>query len=67
MARTLTVVGMSCEGCEQNVEKALQELDGVSQVSADHEADSVTLNTENSVADTELQAAITDAGYEIEE
>ena len=65
MAQTLTVTGMSCEGCEQNVENALQELDGVTRVTADHEAESVELSTESSVDDNDIYAAIEGAGYEI--
>ncbi|SEH15088.1 copper chaperone [Natronorubrum sediminis] len=65
MARTITVTGMSCEGCEQNVEDALQALDGVAQVSADHEAESVELDTEGGVEDEEIHAAIEDAGYDV--
>ncbi|MCU4752376.1 heavy-metal-associated domain-containing protein [Halobacteria archaeon AArc-curdl1] len=66
MARTITVTGMSCEGCEQNVEDALQALDGVTQVSANHEAESVELSTDDDVEDEYIHAAIEDAGYEID-
>jgi len=27
--KTISVIGMSCNGCEENVENALQSLDGV--------------------------------------
>jgi copper chaperone len=62
--RTLSVSGMSCGGCEQNVEDALAALDGVSSVAADHEGDAVELVTESDVADDDIRAAIEDAGYE---
>ncbi|MFP9191859.1 heavy-metal-associated domain-containing protein [Natronosalvus vescus] len=62
MAQTITVTGMSCGGCESTVESALEELDGVSAVSADNESDSVTVEGD---ADTDaIVAAIEDAGYE---
>lgn len=57
---------MSCEGCEQNVEDALQNLDGVTRVSADHEVESVELDTDGSVENGDIHAAIEDAGYEID-
>lgn len=62
MSETITVTGMSCEGCEQTVEEALQEVSGVTSASADHEADEVTVD-----GDADVQAlvdAIDDAGYE---
>lgn len=58
----LTVTGMSCEGCEQNVEDALTELATVTSVEADHEADTVRI--EGSVSQTDARAAIEEAGYE---
>ncbi|MFP8956058.1 heavy-metal-associated domain-containing protein [Natrialbaceae archaeon A-CW3] len=62
MAQTITVTGMSCGGCESTVESALEELDGVTGVSADNESDSVTVEGD---ADTDtIVAAIEDAGYE---
>ena len=64
MAQRITVTGMSCEGCEQNVEDALKELDGVMQASADHEAESVEISTEGEIEDTDIRSAIEDAGYE---
>lgn len=65
MAKMITVTGMSCEGCEQNVEDALQALDGVTQVSADHEDESVEFDTEDDVEDGDIHAAIEDAGYDV--
>jgi Copper chaperone len=63
--QTLTVSGMSCGGCEQNVEDALAALDGVSGVEADHEGDAVALVTEGDVTDDDIRAAVEDAGYEV--
>ena len=63
--QTLTVSGMSCGGCEQNVEDALAALDGVRSVDADHEGDAVALVTEGDVPDDHIRAAVEDAGYEV--
>ena len=62
---TLSVTGMSCNGCEQNVEGALQRLDGVSRVEADHGADTVEVVAGDSVSADDLAAAIEDAGYDV--
>ena len=62
--QTLIVSGMSCGGCEQNVEDALAALDGVRSVEADHEGDVVALVTEGNVPNSDIRAAVEDAGYE---
>ena len=63
--RTVPVDGMSCGGCEQNVENALERLDDVNRVEADHESGSVDVVAGESVGDDELRATIEDAGYEV--
>ena len=65
MSQTLSVSGMSCGGCEQNVEDALSELDWVTAVEADHEAGTVELTTDADVAEDDIAAAVADAGYEL--
>lgn len=63
--QTIPVSGMSCGGCEQNVQSALQNVEGVSRVEADHETDTVELVVDDDVADDEVHAAIEDAGYDV--
>lgn len=62
---TITVTGMSCGGCEDNVETALHGLDGVSEATADNEADTVEV-VFDSVSVDDLHDAIEDAGYEVQ-
>jgi len=62
---TISITGMSCNGCEQNVTNALQAIDGVTRVDADHEADSVEVVAEDDVSDDDLHAAIEQAGYDV--
>jgi len=62
---TISVTGMSCNGCEGNVENALGAIDGVTRVDADHEADSVDVVAEDDVSDDDLHAAIEGAGYDV--
>lgn len=64
MSKTYTVTGMSCGGCEQTVEDALSDLHGVTDVTADNETDTVTIDgdyDENTALHT-----IEDAGYSVE-
>lgn len=63
--RTLSVAGLSCTGCEENVTDALTALDGVTEVDADHESDTVEIVADESVTDEAIHAAIDDAGYEV--
>jgi copper chaperone CopZ len=61
MAKQITVEGMSCGGCEQNVETKLSDLPGVTSVEADNESDTVTV--EGDAAEDDIAAAVEDAGY----
>ncbi|WP_435124871.1 heavy-metal-associated domain-containing protein [Halobaculum sp. D14] len=63
MSTTLTISGMTCGGCEDSVETALSEVDGVTSVSADHEADSATV--EGDADPLDLVAAVPEP-YEVE-
>lgn len=63
--KTISVTGMSCNGCEQNVESSLQKLDGVTRVEGDHEADTVEVVVDDDVADDDVHAAIEQAGYDV--
>jgi len=65
MSTTLAVSGMSCTGCESNVESAVSELAGVQAVDADHEAGTVTV--EGDVDQGAVESAIEDSGYEVDE
>lgn len=61
MSKTITVEGMTCEHCEQTVEEALEGVDGVTNVTADREAESATAEGN---ADTDaLVHAVDDVGY----
>jgi copper chaperone len=63
--KTISVTGMSCNGCERNVETALQNLDSVSRVDADHEANTVDVVLKDGVSDDDVTAAIEQAGYDV--
>lgn len=58
---TLTVEGMSCGHCEQTVEEALRDVNGVTDARADNETGEATV--EGNADTAELVRAIEDAGY----
>lgn len=62
MSQTITVEGMSCGHCEQTVVEALEEIDGVTEATADHEADVATV--EGDAERTTLLTAVREAGYD---
>ena len=62
MTKTITVRGMSCSGCEEAVEEALERLPGVISASADHGTDSVEI--EGDEDPSAIVAAVDEAGYE---
>jgi len=63
MRLTLTVSGMSCTGCESNIESAVSELPGCEGVDADHEAGEVVVDGD--VDEGAVTSAIEDSGYEV--
>ncbi|MDS0476301.1 heavy metal-associated domain-containing protein [Natrinema sp. 1APR25-10V2] len=62
MSQTITVEGMSCEHCEQTVEEALEDVDGVETVAVDRDAERATV--EGDAATGDLVEAVDEAGYE---
>lgn len=62
MSQTITVEGMTCEHCEQTVEDALEGVDGVSDATADREAETATI--EGAAESETLVSVVEDAGYD---
>ena len=60
----LTVKGMMCAHCEAHVKEALEKIDGVTNVIADHEKNLVTLSATTAIDESVLKAAVEGAGYE---
>lgn len=60
----LVVEGMSCMGCEQTVTTAVNRIDGVHRVEADHETGEVTITADDGTK-AEVEQSIYDAGYDI--
>lgn len=66
MARQVySVTGMACDGCEEAVETEIGDLDGITNVQADHESDAVEVESDGSIDDGAVRTAIEAAGYEV--
>lgn len=61
MSREITVEGMHCGHCEETVEDALRDVEGVESVDADNETGTVAIDGD--ADDDELASAIDEAGY----
>lgn len=64
---TLKVSGMHCSGCVDKVKQALEQIDGVHEVTVDLEANEATLMYEDDKAAIEdFEKAVKSAGYSVE-
>ena len=61
----LKVNGMMCEGCENRVKNSLKNIEGVKEVTADHNTGNVTVNANNEVSRELIIETIEDIGYEV--
>jgi copper chaperone CopZ len=62
----LHVTGMSCGACEQRIQRALAQVDGVVRSAADHRAARVRVVFDPARTSAEaVQSRITEAGYEV--
>jgi len=59
------VSGMTCGHCAQSVTDELMELPGVSAVAVDLETGTVTVSSEAPLPDTDVRAAVEEAGYHL--
>ena len=65
MTRTITIEGMMCSHCTGRVQKALEAVEGVTEVTVNLEQKNAVVQAGDSVMDEALTKAVTDAGYEV--
>ena len=65
MKKLLHVDGMMCQNCAKHVREALENIQGVSDVSVDLGAKTVSLTASDGVSDSVLAGAVDEAGYEL--
>ncbi|PKM11253.1 MAG: mercuric reductase [Gammaproteobacteria bacterium HGW-Gammaproteobacteria-10] len=67
-SKTFTVKGMKCGGCENTLKNKLQALEGVLSIAASYQDNKATIEFDPLKIDVNIiGAAITEAGYTVEE
>ena len=61
----LIVNGMMCGGCENRVKNAIKNIEGVENVTADHNTGKVIVISDNEVSEEIIKEALKDIGYEV--
>jgi copper chaperone len=64
-ATPFTVTGMTCEHCASSVREEIGEIAGVLSVDVVVETGQVTVHSEAPVAEADVRAAVTEAGYAV--
>ena len=62
---TYKVTGMTCGHCVQAVTTEVSKIDGVDKVDVDLESGNVTVTSETAVSESDVRAAVDEAGYEL--
>ncbi|MBD5487464.1 MAG: heavy metal translocating P-type ATPase [Lachnospiraceae bacterium] len=65
MVKTLEIEGMMCAHCQAHVQKALEGVEGVTQVVVSLEENKATVTADTEVADQKLIDAVTESGYKV--
>lgn len=66
MKETILIVnGMMCGGCENRVKNAIKNIEGVENVTADHNTGKVIVISDNEVSKEIIKEALEDIGYEV--
>ena len=61
----LIVNGMMCGGCESRVKNAIKNIEGVENVTADHNTGKVIIVSNNEVSEEIIKETLEDIGYEV--
>lgn len=65
MKKQLSVEGMMCPNCVKHVTKALESVEGATDVTVSLENKTATVCVPDSVSDEILKSAVTEEGYEV--
>ena len=63
--KTIRIEGMMCPRCVAHVTKALQGVDGVTEIDVNLKKKTATVKLDKEIDDSVFEAVITDAGYEV--
>ena len=62
---SLNIKGMMCTGCENRVKNALENIEGIEKVLADHVSGNANIVCDKTVDIKDIENAIEDLGFEI--
>lgn len=65
MKKEISIEGMSCGHCSGRVEKALNELEGVTVEVVSHDDNNAIVEVAETVTDDKLKETVEDAGYDV--
>ena len=66
MKETILIInGMMCGGCENRVKNAIKNIEGVENVTADHNTGKVIIVSNNEVSEEIIKETLEDIGYEV--
>ncbi|WML37347.1 copper ion binding protein [Clostridium sp. OS1-26] len=65
MKKKIIVEGMSCGHCVNHVKTALEDINGVTNVSVDLDSKTAVVEAGSDIQDADIKFAIEDAGYEV--
>lgn len=60
----IKVQGMACEGCENRIQNALKNMEGIEKVVANHKEGTVTVTANETLIDI-IKEKIEDLGFEV--
>ncbi len=61
----LKIKGMMCSGCENRVKNAVENIEGVEKVTADHATGAVKVLCNENVSKNSIEEVVEDIGYEV--
>ena len=65
MKKKITIVGMTCGHCSGRVKKALEEMEGVTEVTVDLQGKNAVITLSKEVEDGLIKEIIDDVGYDV--
>lgn len=65
MKKQINIKGMSCSHCVNHVNNALNEIEGVKNISVDLEGKKAVIECDKQIEDKTIKDAIEDAGYDV--
>ena len=63
----IKVEGMVCGGCEKRVQNALETIEGIKEVTADHKKGIVNVIASQEIDENKIKEKIEDIGFEVKD